>query len=153
MSHEEKFLNALANIGLQLNGIKDAVIEKKSLMAAFGPCPLCGEMHEIPDSRSFDRSQMGCETHSEFPSGWGTLAGTDGTIGSKVFEAGPDELETGVALTKAIEAHLREAGTLGGYDDSPLEHKVAILEKVLDVWIARVITLEAKIASLKNVAR
>ena len=97
-------------------------------MPTFGPCPLCGEMHDIPDSRSFDRSQMGCDRHmSEFPSGWGTPTETNGTIGS----------------TEAL------IGPLGGYDGSPLEHKVAVLEKVLGVWIARAIELEAKVIILE----
>lgn len=31
------------------------------VIGVFRPCPVCGEIHEIPDARSFDRAKMGCD--------------------------------------------------------------------------------------------
>lgn len=31
------------------------------IAASFGRCPVCGEQHPIPDCRSFDREEMGCD--------------------------------------------------------------------------------------------
>lgn len=31
------------------------------VVASKGRCPACGQVHTLPDARSFDREQMGCE--------------------------------------------------------------------------------------------